>query len=390
MSNKVYFDHAATTPLDLQVLKVMRPYFTEVFGNASSIHGFGQAAMAAVDASRQILADFLGCQPKEIYFTSGATESDNLAILGLISPGQHLITTKIEHPAILEPCRELEKKGVEVTHLDVNSQSLISQESVKKAIKENTRLISIMYVNNEIGTIQPIAEIGQLIKTENAKRKAKNLGMIFFHTDAVQAANYCEMNTEKLGIDLLSLSGHKIYGPKGIGVLFKKIGVPLKPIQFGGHQENNLRPGTLNVASIVGLGQAFGLITKNRKANKKIEELRDYLIAHILKVIPKSQVNGDLKKRTPNNAHFSFYGVEGESLLLLLDQAGIAVSTGSACSSGSLEPSHVLLALGLEHLLAHGSLRITLGKENTKKEVDYLLQVLPGIIEKLRKISPLK
>ncbi|MFA6410949.1 MAG: cysteine desulfurase family protein [Candidatus Buchananbacteria bacterium] len=383
---KVYFDHSATTPVDQQVLEKVVPYFSEIFGNASSIHGFGQQAIAAVDDAREIIADFFGCKTKEVIFTSGASESDNLVILGLPKPGDHIITSKIEHPAILEPCREMEKRGVEVTYLAVNKQGLIEIESVKKVIKENTKLISIMYVNNEIGTIQPIAEIGQLVKELNQTRKEK----IYFHTDAVQATNYCEMNVDKLGVDLISISGHKIYGPKGIGALYKRLGTPLLPIQFGGHQESGVRPGTLNVPGIVGLGWAVKLVTLDQKKNNEIKKLRDYLIQGVLKNIKQSWVNGDLAKRVPSNAHFSFKGIEGESLLLLLDQEGIAVSTGSACSSGSLEPSHVLLALGLDPLSAHGSLRVTLGKFNTKPEVDYFLEKLPPIVEKLRKISPIK
>jgi len=386
MPDKIYFDHSATTPLDSAVFEAMQPYFGDTFGNASSIHNFGQAAVAAVDNAREIAADFLGCKTQEVIFTSGATESDNLAILGLARPGEHILTTKIEHPAILEPCREMEKRGVAVTYLPVSAGGLVTAADVKKAINDQTRLVSIMYVNNEIGTILPIAEIGAMIKEINAGRKEK----IYFHTDAVQAANYCEMNVAKLNVDLLSLSGHKIYGPKGIGLLYRKNNTPLSPIQFGGHQETGLRPGTLNVPGIVGLGAALGAIAADRKNQAKILERRDKIIAEVLKLIPKSQVNGDLEKRIPANAHFSFYGIEGESLLILLDQEGIAVSTGSACSSGSLEPSHVLMALGLDPLLAHGSLRITLGKENTDSEISRFLQILPACVGRLRKISPIK
>lgn len=386
MSKKIYFDHSATTPVDQSVIKAMLPYFSEIYGNASSIHGFGQIAIAAVDEARETVADFLGSKTKEIFFTSGATESDNLVILGIAKPGEHIITTKIEHPAILEAAVEMEKRGVEVTYLNISQAGLILVEELKNAIKENTRLISIMYVNNEIGTIQPIAEIGKIIKELNLSRENK----IIFHTDAVQATNYCNMNVDDLGVDLVSISGHKIYGPKGIGVLYKRAGISINPIQFGGHQESSVRPGTLNVPGIIGLAQAIKQIKIDSAKVDKIKLLRDKLIENVLKNIPNSQVNGDLKKRVPANAHFSFWGVEGESLLIMLDQAGIAVSTGSACSSGSLEPSHVLMALGLEPLLAHGSLRITLGKENTEAEIDKLLSVLPEIVEKLRKISPIK
>ncbi len=381
-----YFDHSATTPVDFEVLKAMEPYFSNIFGNASSIHGFGQEAMAAVDNSRRKIADFLGCKPYEVYFTSGATESNNLAILGTVKSGDHIITSKIEHPAVIEPCQEIENRGVEVTYVKVNKKGLVSVKDVMEEIRENTVLISIMYVNNEIGTIQPIAEIGRLVKNLNKSRKQK----IYFHTDAVQAVNYCEMKVNDLNVDMLSFSSHKIYGPKGIGVLYKKAGVPVSPIQFGGHQEKNIRPGTLNVPAIVGFGKAVELVLKNKKNAFKIKKIRDRIIKKVLKNIPDTYINGDLERRIPNNAHFSFRGVEGESMLLLLDQQGIAVSTGSACSSGLLQPSHVLMALGIDPLLAHGSLRITLGRESNEKEADFLLSRLPRIIKRLRKISPIK
>lgn len=383
---KIYFDNSATTPVDKNVLKAMEPFFSDNFGNASSIHGYGQAAIAAVDEAREKVADFLGCKTKEVFFTSGATESDNLVIFGLPQKGDHIITTQIEHPAILEAAKEAENRGIQVTYLPVNNDGLVTLEFVKEAIKENTKLISIMYVNNEIGSIQPIVQIGEWLSDFNKSRKER----IYFHTDAVQAVNYCEMKVDNLGVDLVSISGHKIYGPKGIGILYKRIGTPLKPIIFGGHQESGVRPGTLNVPGIVGISKAIELIAQDKKNNEKIKILRDKLVFQILKKIPKSQLNGSIDSRVPSNAHFSFYGVEGESMLLLLDQEGIAVSTGSACSSGSLSPSHVLLALGIDVLLAHGSLRITLGKYNTEKEIDKLIEVLPGIIEKLRKMSPIK
>lgn len=385
-SMKAYFDHSATTPVDPAVLKAMQPYFSDDFGNASSIHSYGQKAMAAVDDAREKIADFLGCKTNEVFFTSGATESDNIVILGLAKPGDHIIISKIEHPAILEAAKEIAKNGVEVTYLGVDKNGLVSANELKELIKDNTKLVSIMYVNNEIGTIQPIPEFGRIIKEINQSRKNK----IYFHTDAVQAVNYCPMSVDELGVDLVSLSGHKIYGPKGIGILFRRNSTPIRPIQFGGHQEKGVRPGTLNTPGIVGIGKAIELINKNRSENEKIKELRDYLITGILNAIPKSQINGDLEKRVPNNAHFSFYGVEGESLLLLLDQEGISASTGSACSSGSLEPSHVLMSLGMDPLLAHGSLRITLGKFNTKADIDYLINSLPAIVERLRKMSPVK
>lgn len=386
LKNKIYFDHSATTPVDKSVLSALNPYFTKDFGNASSIHGFGQTAIAAVDEAREKIADFFGCKTREIFFTSGATESDNLVILGLAQKGDHIITSQIEHPAILEAAKEMERRGVEVTYLPVNSEGLVLLDSVKNAVKENTKLISIMYVNNEIGTIQPIAKIGAWLKEINKNRSQK----IYFHSDAVQATNYCPMNVDELGVDLMSISGHKIYGPKGIGVLYKRQGLSLKPIIFGGHQESGVRSGTLNVPGIVGIAKAIEMIVSDKKSNEKIRKMRDKLVSEILKKIPNSQLNGSLIERVPANAHLSFYGVEGESMLLLLDQEGIAVSTGSACSSGSLSPSHVLLALGIDVLLAHGSLRITLGKYNTEKEVEKLIEVLPKIVQRLRKISPLK
>jgi len=390
--SKIYFDHSATTPLDTEVFKAMRPYFTKDFGNASSVHSFGQKTAKAIDQSRQKIAKFLNCQPEEIIFTSGATEADNLALQGIVKASKikkpHIITSQIEHPAILEPAKELKKQGLEVTYLPVTKKGLIKVEEVKKSVKENTVLISVMYVNNEVGTIQPIAEIGQAISGLNKKRKNK----IYFHTDAVQAANYCEMGVKKLNVDLLSVSGHKIYGPKGIGLLYVKKGTLIKPIEHGGHQELGIRPGTLNVSGIVGLGKAIEILsnklTKNQ--NKKIKELRDFLIDQALKKIPKTQVNGDLDNRVESNANFSFSNAEGESILLMLDMQGIAVSTGSACSSGSLEPSHVLSAMGISDDLAHGSLRITLGRQNTKTEIDKLLDVLPDIIKRLRRMSPVK
>lgn len=407
--SKIYFDHSATTPMDREVFEAMKPYFYQNFGNASSVHNFGQEAAKAVDQSRQKIAKFLNCLPEEIIFTSGATEADNLALQGVIkavkekvgkSKKLHLITSQIEHPAILEPAKKLGEQGIEVTYLPVTKKGLVKVEDVKKALKENTVLVSIMYVNNEIGTIQPISEIGKLISNINRTRKGNK---IYFHTDAVQAANFCDLDVKQLGIDLLSLSGHKIYGPKGIGLLFVKKETPIKPIEYGGHHEYGIRPGTLNVPAIVGLGKAIELLSqkspvspkarrgeKIKSQNKKIKELRDYLIDQILQKIPETQVNGDLEKRIESNANFSFRNAEGESILLMLDMEGIATSTGSACSSGSLEPSHVLTAMGIPDDLAHGSLRITLGRDNTKAEIDKLIEVLPKIISRLRGMSPLK
>ncbi|MFA6534173.1 MAG: aminotransferase class V-fold PLP-dependent enzyme [Patescibacteria group bacterium] len=391
MVSKIYFDHAATTPVDGAVLKVMLPYFGDKFGNPSSLHGFGQEAAGGTETAREQVAQFLGCQPAEVIFTAGASEADNLAIQGIVRGSKvdcpQIITSTIEHPAILEVCRALAKEGkATVDFVKVNRLGLVEVKEVEKLITDKTVLVSIMYANNEIGTIQPIAEIGKLIKQLNLKRQNK----IYFHTDAVQAVNYLNCRVDELGVDMLSLSGHKIYGPKGVGVLFVRAKTLIKPIQFGGHQEYGLRPGTENSAAIVGLGKAIELVNSAKRSaeNKKIKKMRDELLAGILKNIPDAKLNGDPVKRLPNNLNISFKNIEGESAMLMLDLAGIAVSTGSACASGSLEPSHVLLALGLKHLDAHGSLRISLGKGNTATEVKKLVAVLPGIIKKLRQIAP--
>ncbi|MFH2136103.1 MAG: cysteine desulfurase family protein [Patescibacteria group bacterium] len=396
---RIYFDHSATTPIDPEVLRVMLPYLKNDFGNASSLHSFGQAARAGVEAAREEVAKFLSCDPKEIIFTSGATESNNLAILGFVRRARaldpkrkiHVITSAIEHPAVFEVFRELKKEEVEVTYLPVTKSGLVRAGDVKKAIRPETVLVSIMYVNNEIGTIQPIREIGELIKKINASRGKQE--KIHFHTDAVQAANFCDCRVDFLGVDMLSLSAHKIYGPKGTGILFLREGTPLYPIIFGGHQERGIRSGTENVAGIVGLGKAVELLNQKAKVksqNLKIKKLRDKLMREILKKIPDAIFSGDPEKRVPGNASFCFKNVEGESILLMLDMEGIAVSTGSACSSGSLEPSHVLSAMGISPIVSHGSLRVTLGKNNTEEEMRRLLKVFPGIVERLRKMSPIK
>jgi len=392
---KIYLDYAATTPLDRGVLKAMLPYLGQRYGNASSLHNFGQEAREAVEGARYQAAKFLNCSITEIFFTGSATEADNLAILGVIKNSKletrnskpHIITSVIEHPAVLEPIKRLEKLGeIEATYLPVGKEGIVKVEDVEKAIKPNTILVSIMYANNEIGTIQPISDIGNWLKSKIKNQKSK----IVFHTDAVQAANYLDCDVKKLGVDLLTLSGHKIYGPKGVGVLYVKKGTTIEPILFGGHQENSLRPGTENVAAIVGFGAAIEQ-TKNEKLKiKNLEKLRDKLLDGILKTIPKTSLNGSRENRLPNNANISFSGVEGESILMALDQKGVAVSTGSACASGSLEPSHVLMALGLSHQQAHGSIRFTLGRYTTKDEINHVLKVLPELIQRLRKISPLK
>ncbi|OIO49983.1 cysteine desulfurase NifS [bacterium (Candidatus Gribaldobacteria) CG_4_10_14_0_2_um_filter_41_16] len=381
---QVYLDYAATTPQSPEATKAMRPYFEKHYGNASSLHQFGQRAREAVEASRQNIAKFLNCSMAEVFFTGSATEADNLAILGVIKSSKlHIITTAIEHPAVLEPIKRLEKLGeIEVTYLPVSRDGLVKVEDIEKAIRPNTVLVSIMYANNEIGVIQPIVEIGKVIKATDQK--------IIFHTDAVQAANYLDCDVQKLGVDLLTLSGHKIYGPKGVGALYVKKGAALEPIMFGGHQEQGLRPSTENVAAIAGLGAAIATISNRKSQIANIKKLRDKLLDGILKNIPKTSLNGSADNRLPNNVNISFSGVEGESILMALDQKGVCVSTGSACASGSLQPSHVLMALGLSHQQAHGSIRFSLGKYTTKEEIDYVLKVLPDIIKRLRAISPIK
>ncbi|MFH1610762.1 MAG: cysteine desulfurase family protein [Patescibacteria group bacterium] len=373
---KIYLDNAATTQLDKEVLKAMEPFFCDVFGNASSLHSFGQEASKAIEDSREKISNFLNCKPEEVIFTSGATESNNIAIQGIVKEGDHIITTSIEHPSVLETCQYLEKKGMEVTYVKPQADGIIQVKDVQNEIKDNTVLVSIMYANNEIGTIQPIKEIGEIIKDKN----------IIFHTDAVQTTNYLDMDVEKLNVDLLSLSGHKIYGPKGVGVLFVKEGTKIQKIQHGGHHEFKIRPGTLNVPGIVGLGKAIELI--KARDNEKIRKLRDYTWELIQKKINNVKLNGSLEQRLDNNLNVSIVGVEGEALLLGFDMAGIAVSTGSACSSGSLEPSHVLMSLGLSHEESHGSLRISLGKENTQDEIEYFVGKLLELVEKYRKMAP--
>jgi len=389
---KIYLDYAATTPVDPKVLRAMLPYLKKDFGNPSSIHGFGQRALGAIDDARKKVADFLGCSPQEIVFTGSATEADNLAIQGLIENQKsnlknqklHIITTQIEHHAVLEPCQILEKKGVRVTYLPVDREGLVKVSDIEKALGPDTLLVSVMYANNEIGTVQPIAEIGKVLKSQKNK--------IYFHTDAVQAANYLECNVEKLGVDLLSLSAHKIYGPKGVGALYVRKGTPLRPLIFGGGHENGLRSGTENVTGIVGFGAAVEEIQnpKIKIQNIKIRQLRDRIIKKVLKLISEARLNGSLAQRLPNNINFSFKGAEGEAIVIALDQKGIATSTGSACSSKSLEPSHVLLALGLSDIEAHTSLRVSLGRYTTEKEVETFLKVLPSVVKRLREISGYK
>jgi cysteine desulfurase len=399
-SNKIYLDYAATTPVDKEVLKTMLPFFSHDFGNAMSIHSFGQTALEAMDLSRSRIANFLGCSIGEVIFTSGATESNNLSIKGILRSyysqknkkltKPHIITTKFEHPCVLDTCKGIEKdETAEITYLPVYNDGLVKVEDIKKSIKPNTILISVMYVNNEIGTVQPIKEIGKLIHESRENKDGLEKFYPVFHTDATQAVNYFDCDVNKLGVDMMSMSGHKIYGPKGIGALYVRSMTPLKRIQDGGDQENRMRAGTHNVPGIVGMGKAITEIQnpKSKIQIKEILKLRNYLIKKVLKEIPKSYLNGSLEKRSPNNANFRFDNVEGEGLVLSLDLEGIAASTGSACSSGALEPSHVLLSLGLRHEQAHGSLRLTLGKDTNKPEINIAIKKIKEIVARLRKIS---
>ena len=378
----IYFDNAATTKLDEEVLQEMMPYLTENYGNASSIYKIGREARKAVETAREQIAKVLNCKPNEIYFTAGGSESDNTAIKGIArankNKGNHIITSKIEHPAVLETCKELEKEGFEVSYISVDENGIINLEELKNAIKPTTILITVMLANNEIGTIQPIEEIGQIAKENH----------IYFHTDAVQAVGSIKIDVQKLNIDSLSLSGHKFYGPKGIGALYVKTGVRFEKLIAGGHQERNKRAGTENVAGIVGIGKAIELAYSNLdEHNEKIRKLRDYYVEQVKEKIPYIKINGDMEKRLPGNSNISFKFIEGEGLLLNLDLKGIYASSGSACTSGSLDPSHVLLAIGLPHEIARSSLRITIGKYNTKEEVDYLVETLVEIVNRLREMS---
>ncbi|MBM4271652.1 MAG: cysteine desulfurase NifS [Deltaproteobacteria bacterium] len=381
---RIYLDYAATTPVDVRVVKAMLPHFTEIYGNPSSLHAFGQEAKHVVEESRHTVASFIGAKPEEIIFTSGGTESNNFTIGGIAharsDKGNHIITSRIEHHAILEPCHFLEKEGFQVTYLPVDKYGLVDPGDVRKAINAKTILISIMHANNEIGTIQPIAEIGSIAR-ENG---------VYFHTDAVQTFGHLPVDVDELNLDLLSASGHKLYGPKGVGIIYARKGIRMSPFMQGGGQEKGRRASTHNVPGIVGLGKAVDLAKE--EMGQEIEHLtvlRDRLIQGILNAIEYSSLNGHPTKRLPNNVNVSIAYVEGESMLLNLDMEGIACSTGSACSSASLEPSHVLTAIGLPHELAHGSLRFSLGRPTTSDDINYVLSVLPGIVGKLRAMSPL-
>ena len=382
---QIYFDNAATTAVEPEVVETMLPYFTEAFGNASSPHGYGRSARKEMEKARDQVASLIGAQPEEIIFTSGGTESDNLALFGVLEAqekkGKHIITSLVEHHAVLHTCEYLEKIGkAEVTYLPVDENGLVDPQAVEKAIRPDTVLISIMLANNEIGTIQPIAEIGKIAKKHQ----------VTLHTDAVQAVGAISVDVNELNVDLLTLTAHKIYGPKGIGALFVRKGTRIKPLIHGGSHERNLRAGTESVVQIIGLGKAAEIAQRELKENgERITKLRDYIVSEVLEKIPYSRLNGDGIRRLPNNVNMSFSFLEGEALLLMLDMKGIACSSGSACTSGSLDPSHVLLAIGLDHETAHGSLRITLGRHSTKEEAEYLIQELPPIVARLRMMSPL-
>ncbi len=382
---KVYLDNSATTSLDKEVLETMLPYFTDNFGNPSSLHGFGRKALKAVDEARETIAKCIGAKSNEIYFTSGGSESDNWALKGVIGATKqkrkHIITSAIEHPAIMDTLDYLkQKEGVTVTYLPVDKEGRVCVDDLKKSVTDDTVLVSIMFANNEMGAIQPIKEIGEFCKEEG----------ILFHTDAVQAMDSQEIDVNNLNIDLLSMSAHKFHGPKGIGVLYIRSGVKIDRLISGGHQERRMRAGTTDTPLIVGMAKALEIAVRDRASNNaRISALRNNFVDRVLKEIPYVYLNGGVEHRLPNNANLSFEYIEGESILINLDLAGIAVSSGSACSSGSLEPSHVILALGVKEELAHSSIRFSLGKDTTQEEMDYAFNVLKASVERLRQMSPL-
>uniref|UniRef100_UPI00405618A7 cysteine desulfurase NifS n=1 Tax=Agathobacter sp. TaxID=2021311 RepID=UPI00405618A7 len=384
MDKFIYLDNAATTQVYPEVLDAMLPFFTEDYGNPSAFYSFSQKSKKAVEEAREQIANLIGAKPQEIYFTGGGSESDNWAIKATAEAyaqkGKHIITSKIEHHAVLHTCQWLEKQGFEVTYLNVDEDGVVKLEELRAAIRPDTILITIMAANNEIGTIQPLKEIGKIAKEHG----------VLFHTDAVQAFAHIPINVDEMHIDMLSASGHKIHGPKGIGAMYIRKGVKILSYIHGGAQERRRRAGTHNVPGIVGMGKAVELASKSmERESKKIAELRDYLIAQVLEKIPYARLNGHKTNRLPNNANFCFRFIEGEGMLILLDQAGICGSSGSACTSGSLDPSHVLLAIGLPHEIAHGSLRLSLSEKTTKEEIDYTVDKLTAIIERLRGMSPL-
>ena len=384
VSNLIYMDHSATSPVDPEVFEAMKPYFIDSFGNASTLYSLGREGKMAMESARAEVASIIGAEPKEIIFTSGGTESDNLAIKGtaykLKNKGNHIITSDIEHPAVDETCKYLEKNGFKVTYLPVYNNGIVKVKDLEDAITDDTILITIMHANNEIGTIQPIEEIGAIAREKG----------IYFHTDAVQTVGKIPVDVEKLNVDMLSLSSHKLYGPKGVGALYIKKGVRIEPLLHGGGHERGIRPGTENVPGVVGLGKACTIANQNLERDaQKLTTLRNRLIDGVIESNEESYLNGDRVKRLPNNANFRFTGIEGESLILHLDSKGIAASTGSACSSTKLEPSHVLTALGLKEVEAHGSLRISLGRENTEEDIDFAITAIKEVVEQLRKMSPL-
>ena len=384
MKRNVYLDYSATTPVKKEVFEAMVPYYTENFGNPSSIYRYGREAKSVVDKSRETIAGTINASANEIYFCAGGSEADNWALKGIAeanaNKGKHIITSKIEHHAVLHSCEYLETRGFEVTYLDVDEYGMVDLNDLKNAIRKDTILISIMYVNNEVGTVQPIAEIGKIAK-ENG---------IYFHTDAVQSYGHIKIDVEKLGVDLMTLSSHKIYGPKGVGALYIRKGTKINQFIHGGAQERSMRAGTENLAAIVGFGKAASIADEILDEHRtRLIALRDKMINEISSRIGHVKLNGHPTLRHPGNVNFCFEFIEGESLLLLLDNQGIAASSGSACTSGSLDPSHVLMALGLPHEIAHGSLRLTIGDFTTEEDVDYTVEKLVGIVEKLREISPL-
>jgi cysteine desulfurase len=380
---RVYLDYNATTPVDHAVLEAMLPYFAEHFGNASSIHSTGQRARSAVETARESVAALIGAKASEIVFTSGGTEADNLAIFGTVEasrkPRKHVVTTSIEHHAVLNACQELERRGVEVSYVPVGGEGVVDPFDIRRALRPETVLITVMHANNEIGTIQPIAEIGRIARE----------GDVLFHSDAVQSAGKLALDVNRLGVDFLSLSAHKIYGPKGVGALYVRSGAPLEPQFRGGHHERDRRPGTENVPGIVGLGRAAELARRQLgEALKSIGALRDRLEQALIEQVPTVRVNGDPSRRVPNTTNLTFSGAGGEALLIALDLEGIVCSTGAACSSGAVEPSHVLTAIGLTHDEARSSLRFSLGRPTTAEDIDQALRIIPAVIERLRALSP--
>jgi cysteine desulfurase len=392
VKNRIYFDYAATTPVDERVRLAMEPYYTEKFGNPSSLHAFGQETKAAIEQAREQVAGLIGALPEEIVFTSGGTEADNYALEGIAyaheKAGNHIIVSAIEHHAVLACCDFLATRGFNITYLPVDKFGIVSPESVKQAITDRTILVSVMHANNEIGTIEPIAEIAKVVK--GARGEGREERVLYFHTDAVQTVGHIPVDVNKLGVDLLAVSAHKLYGPKGVGLLYVRKGTKLTSLIHGGGQERSRRASTENVAGIVGFGVAAEIAAREMAAeNKQLVRLRDDFVKKVLAKVPDSRLNGDPVKRLPNNLNFSINYIEGEAMLINLDVEGIAASTGSACSSGTLEPSHVLKAIGLSYELSHGSLRFSLGKQTTEAQVDRAVEVLDKVVKKLRAMSPL-